>query len=734
MQMDNTNAPAPSAVERPGQVFAAASRHAGPACSDVSADRRRARIYEICAAYSSTPGGPSDDAIAAMELLAEAGADDEMITVAVLRSVRLDQQVVPERLEKKFGVAVRQLYAGVQQLDGISLSIGDRSMQRSSGVDRNDLSKVLVAVVDDPRVVVIHLAEMVVRLRNAGQLALSDRLRFARQTLMIHTPLANKLGIWRMKWELEDLSFKYLQRPDYDRIARQLDERRSEREQYIDAFVATLQTLMHKSKIKASVSGRAKHIYGIWRKLNRKGLEFDRIFDIRAVRILVQDVSSCYAALGAVHASWPAVAGEYDDYIAAPKANGYQSLHTAVYGSDDKIVEVQIRTAAMHRDCEFGVAAHWKYKDPSKSSVQQDRKVELLRQLIDWRSEISAELNARAEQDHAGTAEIYVFSPAGKVVALPAGATPIDFAYAIHTEIGHRCRGALVNGKMVPLTGTLHSGDWVEIKTANRGGPSRDWLSAHTGFTVSARAKACIRRWFKQEEYGRYQAQGKVLLDKEILRRNLGKISFDKLAYDNGFRRSADLLAAVGMGELKPTHALADLISAAPISPEQPEPELRIDRVAEGASQTLTVMGVDNLLISYASCCRPLPGDDVVGYVTVTRGITVHRRNCGNIARMAENNPDRLISVNLNEAGEAIYPVDIELLARHSPQLLKDVVAAVAELGFTLAAVQAPPAAIGALQKIQLAVQISSTAGLRSVLSRLRRIEQVETVKRSGGH
>ncbi len=731
MQVDDISGTDPAAFDGMSQILAFASPDARQTGSASNECWRQAQIREICNAYSASSYRQSDDVTVAAELLAEAGADDDMITVAVLRSVRFDHEVNLERLEKRLGAAVRQLFAGVQELDGISLSIGHRDVHRSSVIDRSDLSKVLVAVVDDPRVVVIHLAEMVVRLRNASQLSPPDRLRFARQILMIHTPLANKLGIWRMKWELEDLSFKYLQRPDYDRIARQLDERRSERENYIEDFVAALQTLMHRSRIKASVSGRAKHIYGIWRKLNRKGLEFDRIFDIRAVRILVKDIGSCYAALGAVHASWSAVAGEYDDYIAAPKANGYQSLHTAVYGSDDKIVEVQIRTEAMHRDCEFGVAAHWKYKDPSKSSVQQDRKVELLRQLIDWRSEISAELNASAEQDSA--AEIYVLSPAGKVVELPAGATPIDFAYAIHTEVGHRCRGALVNGKMAPLTGVLHSADWVEIKTANRGGPSRDWLSAHAGFTVSARAKACIRRWFRHEEHGRYQAQGKVLLDKEILRRNLGKISLDKLAVDNGFRRSSDLLAAVGMGELKPAHALADLIAAETASAAYPEPQLRIDRVSAGASQTLTVMGVDNLLVSYASCCRPLPGDDVVGYVTVARGITVHRRNCGNIMRMAENNPDRLISVNLNEAGETSYSVDIELVARHSPQLLKDVVAAVAELGFTLSAVHAPPAAIGALQKIQLAVEISSTAGLRSVMSKLRRVEQVETVRRIGG-
>ena len=696
------------------------------------ADWQIRSISQVCDVYSSSTCHISENSVDVFSLLEEAGADHEMASVSVLRSAVFENRVNLERIGKKFGPAVRQLYVGMQQLDGISLSIGNQEVQRTSIVDRNDLSKVLVAVVDDPRVVVIHLAEMVVRMRNARNMPKADQQKLARQALMIHTPLANKLGIWRMKWELEDLSFKYLERLDYDRIARQLDERRVEREEYINEFVETLQLLMNRSNIVAKVNGRAKHIYGIWRKLNRKGVEFDRIFDVRAVRILVNDVSSCYAALGAVHASWSAVPGEFDDYIVAPKVNGYQSLHTAIYGHDNKVVEVQIRTEKMHRDCEFGVAAHWKYKDPSKSSADQDRKVELLRQLMEWRAEISQELDSESQRVNPQGAEIYVFSPAGKVVELPNGSTPIDFAYAIHTEVGHRCRGATVNGRIVPLTGELHSGDWVEIRTANKGGPSRDWLNPQLKFTVSTRAKHCIRRWFKHEEHGRYQAQGKVLLDKEIHRHGLTKVNLEKLASDKGFRRSADLLAAVGMGELKPTHALASLISKNTQVQDQPEPELKIKQIQEGSSHTLSVLGVDNLLTSYASCCRPLPGDNVVGYVTVNRGITVHRRNCGNIRRMVEHNPDRLISVTLNDVSEEMYPVDIELVAENSPDLLKEIVAALAELGFDLTSVNASTATIGVARKILLSVQINSTEGLKTVMSRLRRIDRVERVKRVG--
>ncbi len=690
-------------------------------------------INQVCKTYSPTAYQVPESVLDVISLLAETDTDKDMATVAILRGAQFDRVVNLERVRKKFSIGAEQLYRGALQLDRISVSVGAEDIQNSSAADRIDLSRVLIAVVDDPRVVTIQLAELLVRMRKAKNLPESESKQLAKQTLSVHTRLANKLGMWRMKWELEDLSFKYLNRASFDHIAKQLDERRVEREQYIEEFVGQLQTLMDKSNIQASVNGRAKHIYGIWRKQNQKNVGFDDIFDVRAVRILVKDIGSCYAALGAVHASWSAVSAEYDDYIAMPKVNGYQSLHTAIYGPNKKIVEVQIRTEQMHNDCEYGVAAHWRYKDASHGSAYQSTKVQLLRQIMEWRSEVTQELFLDDEQNQRSQeAEIYVFSPAGKVVELPDGATPIDFAYSIHTEVGHRCRGATVNKKVVPLTTALKSGDWVEIRTANKGGPSRDWLNSHQKYAVSSRALNRIRKWFKLEEYGRYQNQGKAALEREFHRHGMTKINLDKLAADNGFRRGSDLLAAIGMGELKPAHAVAVLIEKDEGSQQPDETANNTARLADEPMRPVSMLGVDNLLTNYASCCRPLPGDDVIGYVTTSRGITVHRRDCGNIERMLQRNPDRMVSVELRTDQSDRFPVEFELIGENHPELLKDVVAMIAELGFYLIAVNTTGIKSSDLKRIVLSVEIDSTQGVKTLLSKLRGMNRIDRARRIG--
>lgn len=691
-------------------------------------------ISQVCEAYSPTAPCVAPESLPdVVSLLNETDTDQDMSTVAVLRGVEFDSGMNIERIRKKFGHGAEQLYRGALQLDGISLSVGSSDIQNTSAADRIDLSKVLIAVVDDPRVVTIQLAELLVRMRNARDLPEHESKELANQVLSVHTRLANKLGMWRMKWELEDLSFKCLNRTEFNRIARQLDERRIEREKFIEEFVERLQNLMDKTKIRACVNGRAKHIYGIWKKQNRKNVNFDDIYDVRAVRILVKDVESCYAALGAVHARWIAVSAEYDDYIATPKVNGYQSLHTAVYGPNDKIVEVQIRTEQMHNDCEYGVAAHWKYKDASKSTDYQSTKVTLLRQLMDWRSEVAQELSTDVERRQTSPdGEIYVFSPAGKVVELPSGATPIDFAYAIHTEVGHRCRGATVNGKIVPLTTALKTGDWVEIRTANKGGPSRDWLSSHHKYVNSTRAKSQIRRWFKLEEYGRYQSQGKAALDREFLRHGMTKVNLDKLAADNGFRRSGELLAAVGMGELKPAHAVAVLLKKDDDSQRHDDDAIKAAEMPDGPVRTVSMLGVDNLLTHYALCCRPLPGDDVLGYVTTSRGITVHRSDCGNIERMLQRNPDRMVSVELRSEQGDRFPVELELIGENHPQLSNDVVAAISELGCNLTSVNTSGIKSSILKRIELSVEIENTQGVKTLLRKLRSLDRVERARRVG--
>ena len=688
-------------------------------------------VSEVCENYTGDPFTYERSLVDVISLLAEVEADWEMAAVAALRGMKTGKKIQLEQIRKKFDASSCQLYEGTLQLDSISLTVERGDVQKASAARPIDLSRILIAMVDDARVIVIHLAELLVHMREAKELPEPARQSLAKQILSIYTPLANKLGIWRMKWELEDLSFKYLNRLEFDRIALQLDERRIEREGYIQKFVGQLNSLMVKSKIQATVNGRAKHIYGIWRKLNQKGVKFDHIFDVRAVRILVDDIASCYAALGAVHASWTSVAGEFDDYIAMPKSNGYRSLHTAVFGPDSKVVEVQIRTVEMHNDCEFGVSAHWKYKESAKSNSYQDEKVNLLRQLLDWKAEVAGtfDRNLSSTADSVNE-EIYVFTPAGNVVELPVHSTPIDFAYAIHTEVGHRCRGAQVNNKIVPLTHELKTGDWVQIRTVKSGGPSRDWLNSHQKFTVSARARNRIRRWFKLEEYGRYQALGKTLLEKELNRHGLSKTNLEKLAVDNDFRRSQDLFTAIGLKELKPTHAVACLIEKDSDKTQDQEFHINLPRPTDTSTASLSILGVDNLLTNHASCCGPLPGDDVVGYVTVSRGITIHRRNCGNIKRMVENHPDRMVSVDWQYDNDLKHAVDIELVAEGHHALLQDITAAVAELGFHLVAVNTTRIKTSELGKIYLTVEVGSAGELKKTLGRLLRIERVVKARR----
>ena len=667
-----------------------------------------------------------------MALLAEAEVDRDVATVAVLRNLRADSQLQPERIEKLFGTSVKKLYLGTLQLDSISKALDRGDLQDSTPKRRIDFSRILIAMVDDVRVIVIHLAELLVRMRQAHQLPESESRNLSMLVLSAYTPLANKLGIWRLKWELEDLSFKFLNRTEYDRIVWYLNERRVERENYVNQFVILLNELMEKLNIKATVSGRAKHLYGIWRKMNQKGLNFEDLCDVSAVRILVDDVAACYEALGAVHATWPSINDEFDDYIAMPKPNGYQSLHTAVIGPDSKVAEVQIRTAKMHHDCEFGVAAHWKYKENSSSTSYQDEKVALLRNLLDWKHEISGALELEPAKSQEVAADyIYVFTPAGNVVELPHGSTPIDFAYAIHTEVGHRCRGAKVNGGIVPLTCSLKTGDWVEIRTAKTGGPSRDWLILQNKFVSSARARRCIRRWFKHEEYGRYLAQGKAVLEKELARHHIAKVNMDKLAADNGFQSSSDFFTAIGLKELKPFHAISGLIKRDSIDEQIKEIEVRRQRTSNVSLPTLSIQGVSNLLTSHASCCRPLPGDDVTGYVTVTRGITIHKSNCNNIKRMLADYPDRRISVSWENVGKTRQPIEFTLEVEGHPTLLQDISNTVDSLGLKISAVNIGRLKVGQLGKIHLTVEIGSADELRKVLRNLSNVDRVLKVSRN---
>jgi GTP pyrophosphokinase len=462
-----------------------------------------------------------------------------------------------------------------------------------------------------------------------------------------------------------------------------VDERRINREQYISQMAVKLKRELHAKGIAADVTGRPKHIYSIWRKMKRKGVNFDQIYDVQAVRVLVDEVADCYAALGIVHTLWRPIPGEFDDYIATPKDNLYRSLHTAVIGPEGKTIEIQIRTHEMHQDAELGVAAHWRYKEGSKSDLNFDRKVAWLRQLMEWKddvadaSEFIDQVKSEVFQDR-----VHVLTPQGDAIDLPAGATPIDFAYHIHTEIGHRCRGAKVNGRIVPLTYTLKNGQQVEILTAKRGGPSRDWINNQLGYLKTARARSKVRQWFKRLNYEENVTQGRTTLDKELHRLGVPEVNHEKLARTFDFNKVDDFLAAIGRGDINPSQiisAITDIVEA--VRPKEEDDPLA--HISPSTATTIPtgvrIQGVGNLLTNLAQCCRPIPGDDaIIGFITRGRGVTIHRKDCPNLLRFNEEGRERLIEVGWDVKGDHTYPVDIEIDAFDRPGLLRDITAVVA--------------------------------------------------------
>jgi GTP pyrophosphokinase len=505
------------------------------------------------------------------------------------------------------------------------------------------LRQMLLAMVEDIRVVLIKLAERTQTLRNLSGAPAEQQQQIAQETQSIFAPLANRLGVWQIKWELEDLSTRYLEPALYKQIAKLLDERRVDREQYISDVIAQLRIKLETAGIKAEVSGRPKHIYSIINKMKRKHLDFDQLYDVRAVRILVDDIEQCYAALSIVHELWQPIQQEFDDYIARPKSNGYRSLHTAVLGPRELPVEVQIRTLQMHHDSELGVAAHWRYKENRKSESSVDDKIAWLRQILEWKSELADNGLQEQFKNEVLQDRVYVLTPQGKVIDLPVGATPVDFAYVVHTDLGHRTRGAKIDGNIVPLNTRLQNGQRIEILTTKQGGPSRDWLSPRLGFLQSARARAKVRRWFSEQNLDDSIAQGRILLDRELHRLGVTDINQEKLAQRLHFNKLDDLLAGLGRSEITTRRIALAIQQELPTRTIVP-PVAAARPAAQRASSTgVLVAGVDNLMIRMAKCCKPEAPQAIVGYVTRDRGITIHTRDCSFMLRVPEDKQDRLL-------------------------------------------------------------------------------------------
>jgi len=538
-------------------------------------------------------------------------------------------------------------------------------------------------MVEDIRVVLIKLAERTQALRTlmTGDAAL--RVRAAREALDLFAPLANRLGVWQLKWELEDLCLRALEPETYRSIARMLDERRVDRQRYIADVIATLKRELAAAGVRAEVTGRPKHIYSIWNKMRRKQSSIDTLYDIRAVRILVDAEKDCYTALGIAHHLWTPLAQEFDDYIAKPKANNYRSLHTAVIGPEGKALEVQIRTFEMHQHSEYGVAAHWRYKEGSHKGVRHDptfdEKIAWLRQVLDWKDAVADSGEwLSAFKESLFTDSIYVFTPQGKVVDLPRGSTPVDFAYAVHTNVGHRCRGATVDGQMVPLHTTLKNGQQVEIVTVKQGGPSRDWLNPDLGYVLSSRARTKVRQWFRAQQLEATVAQGRALVERELARLGQTALKLEAVAAKAGFDKTEDFFAAFARDEINSKQVQTAIQAVAtPASVPAPveaasEVTMRRSRAA-GAGAGILVVGVDRLLTGLARCCKPAPPDPIVGFITRGKGVTIHRGSCANVARMRAGQPERLIDADWGAPRDEVFPVDILVEAMDRQGLLRDI-------------------------------------------------------------
>jgi len=590
------------------------------------------------------------------------------------------------------------------------------------------LRRLLFAMINDVRLVLVLLAEQLVLMRAAVDFDEEMQKQLATSTMTYHAALANRLGVWQIKWELEDLSFRFLQPEQYKNIAKKLAEKRNDREQFIIKSSTQLTAALAKNNIRADIAGRPKHIFSIYKKMQQKNLEFEGLFDIRAIRVLVDTVADCYATLGIVHATWSHIPKEFDDYIAQPKGNNYQSLHTVVV-VEGKTLEVQIRTHEMHEHAELGVAAHWRYKDGSKQDNSYDNKVNWMRQLL---SENSASDDLlEAFQSDTQEERIYVFTPSGDVVDLPFGSTPVDFAYQVHTEVGHRCRGAKVNGSIVPLTRALNTGDQIEILTAKHAKPSRDWLHEQSGYLQSARARAKVRHWFRENDFDKNLQIGKELLENELNKFALQNADLQKLLESFNLQHTDKLYAMIATGDITVNQVLrrADL-QLNPIKKHNQKPLPKKVKPSQN-SGGLIVEGVDSLKTTLASCCNPVQGDAVGGFITRSRGISVHQASCENYLHMISEEPNRLVNVRWNDDLAELTITSLIISANNRKHVIKDISALLAHLKVEIMALHAEPDEEAGLVNINISIQIKDFDHLSEVMSRLNSLEHVNSIQRS---
>ncbi|MDH5326628.1 MAG: GTP diphosphokinase [Gammaproteobacteria bacterium] len=667
------------------------------------------------------------------EILAHIHMDRDTKLATLLYALLNVSAISLEEIQARYGDNVAGLVSGIDKMrivDAYDLHSSDRSHDKRQ---LESVRKLLLALAEDVRVVLIKLAERLHIMRNLKLVAEPVRVHLAKETQDIFAPLASRLGVWQIKWELEDLSFRYLDEGAYQKVATMLAERRVDREAYIAKVTDILRKELVSAGIKAEVTGRPKHIYSIWKKMHRKGVHFENLFDVRATRVMVNSVADCYGVLGIVHSIWRPIKSEFDDYIATPKDNEYQSLHTAVIGPDNKTLEIQIRTYDMHQHCEYGVAAHWGYKEGGRQDAKYHEKIAWLRQLLELNEDHDGADEADFIDDFKAVVfedRVYVLTPKGKVVDLPRGATALDFAYHIHTDVGHHYCGAKVDGKIVTISQELQNGQQVEILTSPHSKPSRDWLNPHLGYVNSSRTRAKIRSWFKQQDFSKNLEEGKLLFEKELHRLAIHAPDTDKLLQRFKLNKRDDLYAAIGRGDVTMATVIHSLKESIP--PFQKQTHHFPQRKSKSGSQSdIKIMGVGDLLTKMANCCKPVPFDAICGYITRGQGVTVHRSECRNLLRLRSLEKERIIEVSWGSSSDSVYLVDVVIRAYDRPGLLHDITSIVMNASLNVMSMNTHTDKKSHLAYMKFTAEVSDVEQLSTVFTKIEHLPNVLEVSRS---
>lgn len=697
------------------------------------------KLAELSGKDIKTPNGQTclQQSFGMVDILVDLNVDTDTLMAAIVYGNVQYAELGLREVEETLSPVVMNIVQGVRKMDALQDLHKSISGKAQLDATIDNFRKMLLAMVDDIRVVLVKLAEQLYVLHHLEHFSEEERYRIASISMDIYASLANRLGIGHLKWQIEDMAFRYIKPEAYKAISKSLNHRRVEREEYINEMISLLRALMKKAGLeKVDVMGRAKHIYSIYRKMQRKQVDIEEIYDTMALRILVPTLEDCYAALGCVHASWEPIPKEFDDYIAHPKPNGYRSIHTAVIGPNHRHVEIQIRTEAMHEESELGVAAHWAYKEGRAKRTGYEDKIAWLRQVMDWQKEVAqTDVKSQEIQVRVFDERVYVFTPNGDVIDLPQGSTPLDFAYHIHSNIGHHCRGAKIGGILVPITYQLKTGDRVEILTANNIHPSRDWLNPTLGYLKTARARAKVATWFRQQDYEHDLARGKEAVEKEIKRLHLKNVDQQEMAQKLKHKTVDDFWAAIGRGDIRiqsVIHILQGLLEIK--KEEEPQDEISFEKTSlktDKSSTGIVIEGVGGLLTTIAQCCKPVPNEPIVGYVTVGRGVSIHRADCVNLLNSIDTRRERLINVNWGERVDGKYSVDLLVIAYDRQGLMRDITHMLASEAVNITQLNSVADKVNSVAHIKVTIEIEGLEILSRVIAKINQIPSVFEVKRA---